>query len=60
MKRLAFTLVLSGFVISGTAAAPLTCKAKATWKKLAGAEPPWTFVQTPKGECYDAERFRAT
>ena len=36
MKRLALALVLCSLVISGTAAADLTCKAIATWQKLAG------------------------
>ena len=36
MKRLALVLVLCGLVISGTAAADQTCKAKATRQKLAG------------------------
>jgi hypothetical protein len=36
MKRLALALVLCGLVISGTAAADQTCKAKATRQKLAG------------------------
>ena len=36
MKRLALALVLCCLVISGTAAADLTCKAIATWQKLAG------------------------
>ena len=36
MKRLTLALVLCGLVISGTATADLTCKAKATRQKLAG------------------------
>jgi hypothetical protein len=36
MKRLALTLILCGLVIGETAAANLTCKAKATKQKLAG------------------------
>ena len=36
MKRLALALVLCGSLISGTAAADLTCKAKAAQQKLAG------------------------
>ena len=36
MKRLALALVLCGLVITGTAAADQTCKAKATRQKLAG------------------------
>jgi hypothetical protein len=36
MKRLTLALVLCGLVISGTATADQTCKAKATRQKLAG------------------------
>jgi len=36
MKRLTLALVLGGLVISGTATADQTCKAKATRQKLAG------------------------
>jgi hypothetical protein len=51
MKRLALTLVLCGFIISGTAAANLTCKAKATWKKLAG-EALISFVKQCETDAY--------
>jgi hypothetical protein len=39
MKRLTLALVLCGLVISGTATADQTCKAKAARQKLAGRFP---------------------
>ena len=51
MKRLALALILCGLVVSGTAAAVLTCKAKATWKKLAG-EALVSFVKQCETDAY--------
>jgi hypothetical protein len=51
MKRLALALILCGLVISGTAAAALTCKAKAKWKKLSG-EALVSFVKQCETDAY--------
>jgi hypothetical protein len=53
MKRLALALVLCGLVISGTAAADQTCKAKATRQKLAG-DALISFVKNCETDAYIA------
>ena len=53
MKRLALALVLCGLVISGTAAANQTCKAKAAQQKLAG-EALISFVKQCETDAYMA------
>jgi hypothetical protein len=53
MKRLALALVLCGVVISGTAAADQTCKAKATRQTLAG-EALIGFVKNCETDAYMA------
>jgi hypothetical protein len=53
MKRLALVPVLCSFVISGTAAADLSCKAKATWQRLAG-ETLFSFVKRCESDAYMA------
>jgi hypothetical protein len=52
MKRLTFALVLCSLV-SGTAAADQTCKAKATSQKLAG-EALFSFVKNCESDAYMA------
>ena len=59
MKRLALTLVLFGLVISGTAAADPTCKAKAIKQKLVG-EALISFVKKCETDAYLACAERAT
>jgi hypothetical protein len=51
MNRLALSLVLCGLVISGTAAADQTCKAKATKQKLAGGALS-SFVEKCESDAY--------
>ena len=53
MKHLAFVPVLCSLVISGTAAADQTCKAKATRQKLAG-EALFSFVKKCETDAYAA------
>jgi len=53
MKHLALVPVLCSLVISGTAAADQTCKAKATRQKLAG-EALFSFVKKCETDAYAA------
>jgi hypothetical protein len=53
MKRLALALVLCGLLISGTAAANQTCKAKAIKQKLVG-EALLSFVKQCETDAYMA------